>query len=220
MTDTAEFNPSYVGLRRDILRVLPDSPGRVLDVGCATGELGAYLRNERGAEAWGIETDPAMADVARPRLNGVWVADLNADSLADLAGEKRFDVIVFGDILEHLIDPWRVLREGAALLRPDGCIITSIPNVGHVSTLWSLAVRGRWPYRERGIHDRTHLRFFTRRNLLELFEQAGLSVEIERRNVRLCEAGDRWWSFLDPLLDLWPWRRLFVFQYLYMLRRG
>ena len=206
------FHPSYVGLRRDVLRLLPERPGHVLDVSCATDVLGVYLRRERGARVWGIEADPRMAEVARKSLDKVFEADLNIASLAALVGEERFDVVVFGDILEHLIDPWRVLRDAAALLRPEGKVLTSIPNVSHVSTLWCLAVRGRWPYRTRGIHDRTHLRFFTRRTLLELFAQAGLEVEVERRNVRLREAGDGWWAFIDPVLDLWPWRRLFVFQ--------
>lgn len=214
------FNPSYVGLRRDILRLLPDDPGEVLDVGCATGVLGGYLRHARGARVHGIEGDPRMAEVARGMLDHVDEGDLNKASLSDLVGDRRFDVIVFGDILEHLIDPWWVLAEATALLRPGGRVITSIPNVSHLSTIWSLAVRGHWPYRSRGIHDRTHLRFFTKRNLVELYGDAGLEVEAERRNVRLREAGDGWLGFIDPLLDLWPWRRLFVFQYLHVLKHA
>ncbi len=212
------FNPSYVALRRDILRLLPERPGDVLDVGCATGVLGTYLRRERGARVWGIESDQRMAAIAREVLDEVREADLNGASLTSLAGSERFDVVVFGDILEHLIDPWGVLREARALLRPGGRVITSIPNVSHLNTLWCLAVRGHWPYRSRGIHDRTHLRFFTRRNLFELFAQADLEVETEWRNVRRREAGDGWLGFLDPVLDTWPWRRLFVFQYLHVLR--
>ena len=159
-----------------------------------------------------------MAEVARKSLDNVSEADLNVVSLAALVGEERFDDVVFGDILEHLIDPWRALRDAAAVLRPEGKVLTSIANVSHVSTLWCLVVRGRWPHQTRGIHDRTHLRFFTRRTLLELFAQAELEVEVERRNVRLREAGDGWWAFIDPVLDLWPWRRLFVFQYLHVVR--
>ena len=136
------FNPSYVALRRDILRLLPERPGDVLDVGCATGVLGTYLRRERGARVWGIESDQRMAAIAREVLDEVREADLNGASLTSLAGSQRFDVVVFGDILEHLIDPWGVLREARALLRPGGRVITSIPNVSHLNTLWCLAVRG------------------------------------------------------------------------------
>jgi SAM-dependent methyltransferase len=84
-------------------------------------------------------------------------------------------VVVFADVLEHLVDPWRVLREAAGLLTEGGCVVASIPNVQNWDVVWRLA-RGRWDYRERGILDVGHLRFFTLRSIRGLFEQGGLRL--------------------------------------------
>jgi len=181
-----EFKPSYVGPRGDLARLVPVSCRSFLDVGCATGELGASLKRLRpGARVVGLEVDEAMAAEAMHKLDRVLVGDAGT-VLDELAGE-RFDCVVCGDVLEHLADPWGVLRRLAALLEPGGYVVASIPNVGHLDTLVSVFVRRRWPYRERGIHDATHLRWFARRNVGELFEQAGLDVVTLRRNLRIVE---------------------------------
>ena len=181
-----EFKQSYTGPRGDLARVVPESCRSFLDVGCATGELGASLKRSRpGARVVGIELDRAMAAEAADKLDRVLVGDAGT-VLHELDGE-RFDCVLCGDVLEHLADPWGVLRGLADLLEPGGHVAASIPNVGHLDTLLSVFLRRRWPYRERGIHDATHLRWFARRNVGELFEQAGLDVVILRRNLRIVE---------------------------------
>jgi 2-polyprenyl-3-methyl-5-hydroxy-6-metoxy-1,4-benzoquinol methylase len=210
------FNPSYTGAREDVLALIAEPPRSVLDVGCATGKNGELLRQRYGSEVTGIEFDAGMAALARDKLFKVFVADLNKTSLSELLPRERYDLIVFGDVLEHLIDPWTTLKEARGLLKEGGTILTSLPNVGHYSTLLSLLLFRRWPYRERGIHDRTHLRFFTRRNLLELYAQAGLEVRREERKLRLIEAP-------SPLnrcakwLDFPPFRYYLTFQYIHLL---
>jgi len=152
---------------------------RVLDVGCATGYLAAELAR-RGCRVTGVETDPAVAERARVQCEAVVIGDVEDDdcgrALADLA---PFDVVLCGDVLEHLRDPWSALRALAALAAPDGRVVLSVPNVAHWTGRRALA-RGRFPYAEHGLFDRTHLRFFTRASAHDLAQRAGLRVVEER----------------------------------------
>jgi SAM-dependent methyltransferase len=146
---------------------------RVLEVGCARGGLGALLK-ARGHHVTGIELVGEAADAARRRLDAVLEADVEADGFPFPA--DSFDAILFADVLEHLVDPWRVLREAAGVLAPGGVVVASIPNLQHHDVLWRL-LRGRWEYRERGITDFGHLRFFTLHTIRGLFAQAGLHID-------------------------------------------
>jgi 2-polyprenyl-3-methyl-5-hydroxy-6-metoxy-1,4-benzoquinol methylase len=148
---------------------------RVLDVGCATGYLARQL-GTRGCTVSGIEVDEKVGEEARPDLEQLVVADLNVTSIADRLQPESFDVIVFADVLEHLLDPDRVLEESIRLLAPGGRIVISIPNVGHGALRLAL-LQGRWDYTDTGLLDRTHIRFFTRRSLLEMVGGAGLAIE-------------------------------------------
>lgn len=210
------FNPSYTGVREDVLGIIDRVPHKVLDVGCATGATGEFLRARHGSQVTGIELDAGMAEIARNKLLAVHVADLNRTSLAELLPGERYDLILFGDVLEHLVDPWAALRDARSLLNERGIIVASLPNVAHYSTLINLALFRRWPYRERGIHDRTHLRFFTRKNLLELYAQAGLCVLRERRKLRLIETPSPW-NAAARWLDFHPFRSYLTFQYIHLL---
>ncbi|GGC11168.1 class I SAM-dependent methyltransferase [Cellulomonas carbonis] len=146
----------------------------VLDVGCATGYLGAELV-ARGCVVDGVEYDADAAATAAKALRHVVVGDLTTLDLdAELEG-RRYDVIVCGDILEHLADPAPVLRRLVGLLAPGGSVVISMPNVSHGSVRLAL-LQGRWEYQELGLLDRTHIRFFTRRTLLELLRGAGLAA--------------------------------------------
>jgi len=209
---------AYTGARPDLLALVPNGARRILDVGCATGALGAALKAERaGAVVVGVEIDLEMATLAEERLDRV-LAEPVEQALAELAGE-RFDCVVCGDVLEHLADPWNVLRGLAALLGEGGGVVASLPNAGHVDTLVNLALRRRWPYRERGIHDETHLRFFALANVRALFAQAGLEIVTLRRHYRLIDRPHRV-NRLAPLLALPGLRELFAYQYLVLARPG
>lgn len=150
---------------------------KVLDVGCATGYLGrAFMDN--GCAVSGVELDAEAAERASKVLDEVMVADLEDVDLVSRFGEGSFDVVVFGDVLEHLRDPERLLRHSVALLADRGSVVISIPNVSHADVRLSL-LQGRWEYSDRGLLDRTHVQFFTRRTLLEMLRRAGLAaVEI------------------------------------------
>ncbi len=158
---------------RVILSLLGEGRGRrVLDAGAADGFL-AELLTARGWTVTALERDPVQAERARGKCEDVIVADL-AEAAPTLSGP--FDAIVYGDVLEHLSDPLSVLRAANQSLAPGGFIVVSVPNVAHLWVRLSL-LAGHFDYADRGILDRTHLRFFTRRTLLALLAQAGLAVD-------------------------------------------
>ncbi len=149
-------------------------PRRVLDVGCGAGATGALFKL-RGAElVVGVDASPRLADIARTKLDQV--VEGNIESMAIPYGPHSFDCILYADILEHLVDPGQCLVRHQPLLAPDGVVVASLPNVGHYSVLVDLAVRGEWRYRECGIMDATHLRFFTKKSMQRLFEDCGMIV--------------------------------------------
>jgi 2-polyprenyl-3-methyl-5-hydroxy-6-metoxy-1,4-benzoquinol methylase len=185
----SENNPrdGYMGGRPDVLALLPESVERVLDVGCSVGELGYSIKEKYGAWVTGIEFDEEMASVARNKLDKVIVGDATEAFLQNHLKDERFDVIIFADVLEHLVDPWTTLSLAVNNLSEHGVIIASIPNIRFYNSLFNVAILGKWPYRSRGIHDRTHLRFFTLYNIRELFNQAGLVIEKQSINYRIIE---------------------------------
>ncbi len=152
---------------------------RVLDVGCATGYLAQALV-ERGCTVAGVEFDAEAAEEARPHLERLVIGDLEAMDLAEAFGDDRFDVIVFGDVLEHLREPLPVLRGARKLLAGGGSVVASIPNVAHGSVRLAL-LAGRFDYQPLGLLDNTHIRFFTRSSIEDLFREAGMvPIDVRR----------------------------------------
>lgn len=156
----------------DLLDRIPLSARVVLDVGCATGALGmAYKQRNPAARVLGIERDPDAARIAAQRLDRVAIADVERTPLP--FGDEAVDCIVYGDVLEHLTDPWAVLSAHARVLSPNGTVVICMPNTEH----WSFAARllqGTWAYEDQGLFDRTHLRWFTYRSTQAALEGAGL----------------------------------------------
>ncbi len=165
----------YYGYARpEVLELIPLTARRVLDLGCGVGRLGEALRRRQPAEVVGVELDPAAAALARERLDRVVGGDIEQVEPGFSPGS--FDAIVCGDILEHLRDPDRLLRRARSWLAADGRLIASIPNARHHSVVRSL-LEGNWTYESAGLLDRTHLRFFTRREVEKLFYRAGFAID-------------------------------------------
>ena len=174
--DATEANLSHTLILEEVGR-----DKTVLDVGCATGYLAEALVMN-GCTVSGIEYAEDAAEVARPHLAELVVRDLNEVDLADAFPGRTYDVIVFGDVLEHLIDPLRVLKSASKVLAPGGSIVISVPNVAHGSVRLAL-LAGEWNYSERGILDETHLKFFTYETLNALVNDAGFVIEEARSTV-------------------------------------
>ncbi len=198
----------YGHARTEILPLVRTPAGRVLEVGCAGGATLAWLRSHHGA-TWtaGVEFRPEVAELARPHLDAAWVGDVETLDLPIAAAS--LDHVLCLDVLEHLRDPWSVVRRLTTLLRPGGAFIASIPNVRNSSVVWPLLLRGRFDYQPEGLLDSTHLRFFTRATATELVACGGLAVDRVLSPVRQTKRGR-----LKNLLTLGLARELFDFQYL------
>jgi|SRR5829696_2239434 len=152
---------------------------RVLDVGCSTGYLARVL-GALGNTVSGVEYDAAAAKEAEPDLAKLVVGDLERLDLVAEFGEGSFDVVVFGDVLEHLRDPMPVLRQARPLLAAGGSVVISVPNIAHGDVRLAL-LKGRFRYTKLGLLDETHTRFFTRENLDSFVREAGfVPVDVRR----------------------------------------
>src|ERR1035437_1146467 len=185
----------------------------VLDGGCAGGRNGALAKRAGAREVVGIELNPEAVAEASERLDRVIVGDLATVDLAPLADEP-FDAILLIDVLEHLVEPGRVLARLLDLLKPGGLVVASIPNVAHVWVIANL-LAGRWPQKDSGIFDRTHLRFFARGDMIRLLEGAGLEVVVVRpyfTRYRLLKG-------LSLALSLYVFRNYYARQFLFVARK-
>ncbi len=164
----------YHHVRAEIAPLLPAAASRIVDVGCGAGATLAWLgRRYPAAHTIGLEGNPAVADELRGNAREVHILDLNRDD-PDLGAP---DLILFLDVLEHLPDPAETLRRLTARLAPGGTVIVSVPNVAHWSVALPLLFRGEFTYRDKGILDRTHLRFFVQSSALDLVSDAGLVAD-------------------------------------------
>lgn len=165
----------YEGRREDLIRFIPPDAKRILDVGCGTGETGLSIKNRFGSnvEVSGIELDSRIGETAKVKIDRVIIGDVEQTALP--FDNEYFDCIIYGDILEHLVDPWGILKRHLRFLKKDGCIIASIPNIAHYRTSKMLRKK-EWNYRDAGILDKSHLRFFTIKSIKEMFEGVNMKI--------------------------------------------
>jgi methionine biosynthesis protein MetW len=165
-------------------------PGaRVLDVGCASGELAAHLA-ARGARVWGADVNSDALAIARRHCVDTRLADLEDVEVEQLFPGLQFDAVVFADVLEHVREPWRLLESARNVLAPGGKVVASIPNFSHAAVRLAV-LGGAMPYRTLGILDDTHLRFFTLEGVASLFAESGFRIEaVDRTIVRFGAESD------------------------------
>ena len=167
--DLSNKNTSHAQLIR-----LTGRNKKVLEVGPATGYITEVLV-QRGCGVTCIEKDPAAAELARRFCERMIVGNVEELDFEVALGEEQFDVVLFGDVLEHLVEPGAVLVKVARVLAPGGYVVASVPNIAHGSVRLAL-LRGEFRYSESGLLDRSHLRFFTRETLADLFRDAGYAI--------------------------------------------
>jgi 2-polyprenyl-3-methyl-5-hydroxy-6-metoxy-1,4-benzoquinol methylase len=173
--DSSTLEHYYDNERQLMLDYVPTGASRVLEVGCGSGKFGGKLKAQRDCEVWGIEIFPRAAELAAQRLDKVLVVDVEAGKL-DLPADY-FDCVIYNDSLEHLRDPWQHLRNIQTHLSPGGHVIASIPNIRFYQVMNDLYFKGEWRYQNEGILDQTHLRFFTKKSIREMFEIEGYSLK-------------------------------------------
>lgn len=148
----------------------------VLEIGCGPGSITKILAEQSGCKVIGLELDPDAIKKVAPYCVKVMQADLNSSEWPRLLDNTdKFDVVVAADVLEHLYDPWASLQRMVPLIKPDGCIVISLPHVGHAAVM-SCMFNGDFEYRNWGLLDRTHIRFFCLKNIEDLFAQANLKI--------------------------------------------
>ena len=171
----------YYDLRRaDLVAELPQPIGRALDVGCGGGGVGLSLKAAGASSVTGVETNEEAAATARAHLDAVHVMPVE-EAIAAGVLAAPFDTVCCYDVLEHLVDPETVVRALRDVAAPGGRLHVSIPNARHFTLLRDLIVRGTFGYTEFGHRDVTHLRWYTRRDLIAMVQRAGWQV-------RSCEA--------------------------------
>jgi trans-aconitate methyltransferase len=172
-----EQTPAHDRYNPDLLRLMDRRFARVVEAGCSRGALArAYREKFPAAPYLGIEIDAGYAEAARRHCDRVLCGDLESLPSAEWASLFPSDCWVFGDALEHLRDPWRLLRALRRDLHPQGQVLACIPNAQHWSVQARLAA-GAFHYEDQGLLDRTHLRWFTRSTIVELFQSTGFRVE-------------------------------------------
>ena len=170
----------YQNVRKEMLELLPTGAKikRVADIGCGEGYFARALKDTTGAEVWGIEIEESAAKEAAKRLDKVINAPIE-QALVKMPA-NAFDVIYCNDVLEHLYDPEDAVRKLKGKLKKGGLLISSIPNVRYFHTFIGLVLGREWEYTHDGVLDFTHLRFFTDKSIINMFERAGYSVVMQK----------------------------------------
>ncbi len=164
----------YESPRPEMLRFVPMDAARILEIGCAAGIFGNSIKRRQPCDIWGMELSEKHGHCAEKLLDKVIIGDVS-EKLNELP-ERFFDCIVCNDILEHLIDPFTFIKHLKRHIEPGGKIICSIPNVRYYRVIKDLLINGDWRYKESGVLDMTHLRFFTKKSILRMFKKFGWEV--------------------------------------------
>jgi 2-polyprenyl-3-methyl-5-hydroxy-6-metoxy-1,4-benzoquinol methylase len=162
-----------------VVELVPEGSS-VLEFGCATGYMSEVLAQRRRCRVTGVELDPQAAAAATTFCDRVIVGDAETLDLGEHLGDERFDALLFADVLEHLRDPAAMLRRVRPFVAEGGAVVASIPNIAHISVRLAL-LGGEFRYRDLGLLDDTHVRFFTRASIVDLFESEGFVVSKWRR---------------------------------------
>ncbi|WP_159789795.1 methyltransferase [Sodalinema gerasimenkoae] len=168
----------YDRINHQLLESIPKNLGRIVEVGCGTGALGAaYKKNNPNSEYIGLELNPEAVTIAQERLDRALCFNVEDSDESQLGiAPQSCDALIYGDVLEHLQDPWTILNHHVSWLKPGGYLLASIPNIQHWTILRDL-IQGKWDYQDEGLLDRTHLRFFTLDSMQKLLTGAGLIIQ-------------------------------------------
>jgi 2-polyprenyl-3-methyl-5-hydroxy-6-metoxy-1,4-benzoquinol methylase len=192
----------YKNLRPEMLSLLPTNAKKILDVGCADASFAETVKKKNNAEVWGIEFMPEIAKKGVSKIDKILIGTIE-ETISQIP-KNYFDVIYFNDVLEHLLDPYNLLEKIKQHLTKDGVVISSIPNVRHHKTFMKLVFKKEWTYESHGILDKTHFRFFTKKSIQSMYEDAGFEI-ISHNGVNASKSIKPWFYnilFLFTALDM------------------
>lgn len=164
----------YCSDRPEVAELIPDNIKNVLDIGCGMGFFLKSLQERTEAETWGVEMVKELESKARENVDHFIQGKI--EEVMEAIPDHYFDCITMNDVIEHLVEPSDTLKQLRSKLKPNGILVASIPNVRYISNLRRLLIQKDWKYCESGILDSTHLRFFTRKSMKRMFEEAGYKV--------------------------------------------
>ena len=161
----------------ELLNLIPINAKKIIEIGCSSGALAReYKKINANCEYIGIEIMTDYGDLAQRYCDRVIIGDVESFPATFFSDNSDVDCWIFADVLEHLKDPWEILRKISSVLGGDGSVVACIPNIQHWS-IQSLISTGDFRYQDIGILDRTHIRWFTRKTIIEMFEQTGFSIK-------------------------------------------
>lgn len=160
-----------------MLKFIPQTSKCILEFGCSNGDFGAQVKTMLGCIYHGVEPFKSSAEAAKTKLDEVIISTAETFLTLPSFGKTQYDAIVFNDVLEHLVDPYSLLEKLKEVLTPGGVIVASIPNVLNFPAIRKLLFTKDFAYQESGIFDKTHLRFFTKKSIIRMFNEAGYSIE-------------------------------------------
>lgn len=159
-----------------LVKNIPDG-SKILEFGCSNGQLAEYVKTNKGCSVFGIDISETAVDAAMPHLIGGFVANIERDDWQSRLGDEKFDILLFSDVLEHLTNPVKVLRDALKFLKYDGRVLFSVPNIAHGDVILKLLAQ-RFDYTSHGLLDDTHVHFFSKENLSGFCEDSGLFLSI------------------------------------------
>ena len=169
----ADSSVYYQYERKDVTPLLPKHYSRVLEIGCGEGSFRGNLTKE--CEYWGVEPNEAAARIASERINKVLIGTYL--KVLNQLPKDYFDVVICNDVIEHMVDHDEFLQSIKTNLKKDSYLVGSIPNARYVGNLFEFLVKKDWEYKDQGILDKTHLRFFTEKSLKRTIKENGFAIE-------------------------------------------
>ena len=178
-----EQTPVHEHHNPDLLRLIPVASRSLIEIGCSSGALAREFKKVNSAcHYFGVDIDPGFVDLARRHCDAVASLDVEQADDSFFIDQSGRDCWIFGDALEHLNDPWRLLRKIRRCLPSNGCVVACIPNAQHWSVIVKLCI-GEFRYQDSGLLDKTHLRWFTRKTIIDLFSSCGFRIELAVQRV-------------------------------------
>lgn len=191
----------YMYSRSEIVNLIDadhDDEIKVLEVGCGLGDTLASIKHKfPKAEVHGIELVERIAELGSKKFD---IRSGNIEKF-EFSPDEKYDYIIFADVLEHLYDPYTLLRNLKSQLNDNGCIISSIPNLMNANVIYEL-LNGNFTYQDAGILDRTHIRFFTRDEIMHMFENEGYVMDSIKGSIDPTESTEAHKEFFDTILKL------------------
>jgi len=179
MTDTNLYDIKsehyYTCEREEMLAFVPVGAKTILDIGCGDGSFAGILKARNQAEVWGVELMQVSGEKAIPKLDKLMVGEV--EQYINELPDNYFDAITCNDVLEHILEAENLLLQLKSKLKSGGVLVSSIPNMRYLNNLIHVLFEKDFRYEESGIRDQTHVRFYTQKSIIAMFERTGYKVE-------------------------------------------